>query len=129
MIVRDAGRPPLDGGSDDLDGAVALPAHEVVVVLGGWAGAVPGFAVVAAQEVDGPALDERLQVPVDGGEPDRLAAVVQLVVQLERALEPVGACERVGDGGPLPGAALRDGHNASVPLQLPAARSDGPKAS
>ena len=67
------------------------------------AAAVDRLAVAGAQHVDLAGVGEGLQGAVDGGQPDRVAAVLEQVVQVLRAAEVVDLVERRRDRGPLPG--------------------------
>src|SRR5690606_16333437 len=73
--------PPLDGGPLDLDGTTAVAADQVVVVPGA-AHPVDGLTLVGAQDVDLAGLGERLEGPVDGGEPDVLTGLPQPGVEI-----------------------------------------------
>ena len=90
----------------------ALPADQVVVVVAPRAAAVDGLAVDAAQHIHLTAVGQRLQRPVDGGQPDLLPAFAQQLVQVLGRAEVVDLREQVGDGGPLPGHPL---HHRSPP--------------
>ncbi len=60
-----------------------------MVVMGAAAAlAVEGLPAGVPDRVEGAILAEHLQVPVDGGQADMLAAVTQLGMDLLRAAEP-----------------------------------------
>jgi hypothetical protein len=71
----------------------------------GAALAVEDLAAVVPDRVDPALLAERLQVPVDGGEPDVLAPAPQLGVDLLGAAETGQAVQRGRQGLRLPGSA------------------------
>ena len=75
------------------------------------AGAAPvdGLAVAGAQHVDLAGVRERLEGAVDGGQADRVAPVLEHVVQVLRAAELVDLVERGRDRGPLPGGTAPHG--------------------
>ena len=93
VLGRDPRRPPLDRGAGHLHGAAAGPADQMVVVDGG-AAPVDRLAVPAAEHVDLGVLHQRLQRPVDGREPDRVAARAEQGVQVLRAAEAVVLLQR-----------------------------------
>jgi hypothetical protein len=79
--------PRFHGPALHLDAAAAVAAGQVVMVHGGPALPVQRLAVGVADRVHAALLVERLQVPVDGGQPDVLAHTAQLGVDLLRAAE------------------------------------------
>ena len=91
-------RPLLDDAALHLDATAAGPAGEVVVVRGGVALPVEGLPGLVADGVDGALLAEHLQVTVDRGESDGLAAPAKLGVDLLSAAEAREAGQRGGDG-------------------------------
>ena len=91
-------RPLLDDAALHLDAAAAGTAGEVVVVRGGVALPVEGLPGLVADGVDGALLAEHLQVTVDRGESDGLAAPAELGVDLLSAAEAREAGQRGGDG-------------------------------
>ena len=93
LRLGDLPGPPLDLAALDLHGPAAVPADQVVVVPGA-ADPVDRLAVRAAQHVDRAGVGERLQVPVDRGQADRVAAAAQLGVQVLGAGEAVAAGQR-----------------------------------
>jgi hypothetical protein len=124
VLLGDPGGPALDGGAGDLDRTTADPADQVMVVPGRTA-PVRHFAVTGPQRVDLAALSHRLQGPVDGGQPDPVAALAEQVVDLLRGTEIVQVGQDRVHRRPLPGAALRHGrggvgfdhHRCPVPGQ------------
>src|SRR6476469_3202462 len=126
VLGADPGRPRLDGAALDLDRAAAVAAHQVVVVTC-RARAVDGLTVVGAQHVDLAVGGHGLQVAVDGGEADLVAAGPQERVQLLGRAELAGAGEQRSDGRSLPcrsarrldalrrrGAVLDPGHRGAA---------------
>jgi hypothetical protein len=97
-LRRHLRRPLLDDPALDLHAAAADPAGQVVVVRGGAALPVQGLARRIPDRIDGALLAEHLQVPVDRGEPDGLAATAQLRVDLLGAAEAGEAGQRGGEG-------------------------------
>jgi hypothetical protein len=91
-------RPLFDGPALDLHAAAADPAGEVVVVHRGIALPVEDLAGLVADRVDGALLAEYLQVAVDRGEPDGLAAAAEFRVDVLGAAEARKAGQRRGDG-------------------------------
>lgn len=86
MLVGDMVGPPLDGGSLDLDGAPAVAADEMVVVVAvGLRRLVAGDPIPGVNALHQPQVGERLERAVDGGDPDRTAGPAQLVVDVLRA--------------------------------------------
>ena len=98
--------PLLDGAALDLDAAAADPAGQVVMVDRAAALAVEDLTRRVADGVHRAGLAEHLQVPVDGGQPDGLAAAAQLGVDLLGAAEAGQAGQRGGQRGGL----LRPAH-------------------
>src|SRR6185503_17597412 len=97
--------PLLDGPALDLHAAPAVSAGQVVVVDARLALPVEDLAAGVADRVDVAVLAERLQVPVDGGQPDLLAPAPQLRVDLLGTAEARQALERGRQGLRLPGPA------------------------
>ena len=91
-------RPLFDGSALDLDAPAADPAGEVVVVHGGVALPVEDLTGRVADGVDGPLLAEYLQMAVDRGESDGLAAAAEFGVDLLGAAEARKTGQRGGDG-------------------------------
>ena len=117
MLLRDAVEPGAELAVVQLDDAVALGADEVMVVALG-AAAVAELAGAVREDVDDALVREEPERPVDGREPEALAAGPQALVELlgrhvvglreelrehGRAL-PGGADPRLGQE--LPGATL-----------------------
>ena len=73
MVLRSLVGPGLERVTGDFDGASTGAAHEVMVVIIGGAAPVDGLSFVISEDIDGSALCERLQRPVDGGEPHSFA--------------------------------------------------------
>jgi hypothetical protein len=113
VLVGDVVCPSLDGWAFDLDGAAAVAADEVVVVAH-RAASVGGFAVVGADQVELAGVGHHQQGSVDGCQPDVLALVAEVVVDLACGAEVVGAGEQVGNGGALPSLSLRAGYHAAL---------------
>ena len=80
----------------------------MVVVHAGAALAVERLAAGVADGVDAALLAQRLQVPVDGGQADRLALAPQLGVDLLGAREAGQAIQRGGQRLSLLGPAARE---------------------
>ncbi len=97
--------PPLHRPALHLHAAPAAAAGQVVVVHARLALPVEDLAVGVADRVDAALLAERLQVPVDGGEPDVLALAPQFRVDLLGAAEAGQALQRGGQCLRLPGPA------------------------
>ena len=97
-LCGDLFRPLLDDAAFHLDAAAAGAAGEVVVVRGGVALPVEGLPGFVTDGVDGALLAEHLQVAVDRGESDGLAAPAKLGVDLLSAAEAREAGQRGGDG-------------------------------
>ena len=74
------------------------------MLLGG-APAVHRLAGVVAHHVDQAGRREGLEVAIDGGQPDVLAALAQLVVELLGGAETVHALKQRDHRRPLPGGA------------------------
>jgi hypothetical protein len=104
-LGRDPFRPLLGGPAFHLDAAPAAAAGQVVVVHARLALPVEDLAAGVADGVDAALLAERLQVPVDGGQPDVLALAPQLRVNLLGAAEARQAVKRGGQRVRLPGPA------------------------
>src|SRR5262249_60747794 len=83
----------------------AVGAGEVVVVDRRLALPVEDLAAGVADRVDAAVLAQRLQVPVDGGQPDVLAPAPQLRVDLLGTAEARQALQRGRQGQRLPGSA------------------------
>jgi hypothetical protein len=98
VLRRDLLGPLLKDPTLDLHAATADAAGQVVVVRGGVALPVQDLTRRIADRVDGALLAEDLQVPVDRGEPDGLAAAAHLGVDLLRAAEAREAGQRGGQG-------------------------------
>ena len=106
VLAGDPVGPALDRRALDLDRSSAVAADEVMVV--------PGAALaVAAPRRRAPrsastsaGVDERLEVAVDGRQPDLLAALLEDVVDLLRAGESVEVVEDGADGAALAGVAV-----------------------
>jgi len=111
MLVSDVVGPPLDSGALDLDGTAAVAADEVVVVAH-RAASVGGFAVVGADQVELAGVGHHQQRAVHSCQPDVLALVPEIVVDLTGRAEVVGAGEQAGYGGALPRLPLRSYHAA-----------------
>src|ERR1700760_671694 len=126
--------PLLHRATFDINAAATLTAGQVVVVTAGTALPVERLAVVVPDRVDAAFLAEDLQVAVDGGEPDVLAAAPQLGVDLLGTAEPGQPVQRRHQRGRLPRPAdlgparpvgvlrggrgvvrLRGGHNRTLP--------------
>lgn len=105
VFPRDAIRPLLDGGADDLDRASAAATDEVMMVSLGVATPEGGLAVLA-DHVDFSGVRHRLQGPIDRGEPDGISVGAQEVVDLLRRPEVVDVTHQGADGRPLAGASL-----------------------
>jgi hypothetical protein len=102
--------PPLDSLALDLDATAAVAAGEVMMVSVRAAAAVQDLAARAGDGVDLPGLAEHLEMAVDGGQADVLAAAAQLGMNLLSAAEsgqPVqGRGQHLGLAGTTnPGAA------------------------
>jgi hypothetical protein len=107
---RDPTGPFLDLRSFDLDRPTTDPADQVVVMPAGGVGGVDRaaqpvlrLAVRPEHDVDLTGVGERLEVPVDGGQADGLAAPSQLAVQVLCGPEAVGVAQGRVDGSALPG--------------------------
>jgi hypothetical protein len=97
--------PPLHGRTLDLDGPAAAAADQVVVGVG--AAPVDRLTVLGAQHVHLAGVGEPLQGPVDGGQPDRVAAPAEQVVDLLGRAEVLEGVHGLHDGEPLLGGAHR----------------------
>ena len=97
--------PLLDRPALHLHAAPAVAAGQVVVVHACPALPVERLAAGIADGVDAALLAERLQMAVDGGEPDVLALAPQLRVDLLGAAEAGQALQRGRQGLRLPGPA------------------------
>ena len=86
-LGRDLLGPQLNRLALDLDAATAVPAGQMVVMGVGAAAAVEGLAVRIPDGVDLAVLAQHLEVPVDGGQSNVLAAPPQLGVDLLGAAE------------------------------------------
>src|SRR6516164_8059968 len=96
-------RPPLHLPALHLHAPPAVAAGQVVVVDAGPALPVERLAAGVADRVDAALLTERLQVPVDSGQPDVLAGPPQLRVDLLGAAEARQPLQRRRQGLRLPG--------------------------
>ena len=103
VLRRDRLRPLLHRRALHLDRLAADPAHQVVVMVAGRAAPVDRLAVGRAQHIHLARVGEGLQGAVDRGQADRVAAVLEHVVQLLRAAELVHLVERRRHRGALPG--------------------------
>ena len=101
----------------------ALAAGQVVVVHARPALPVERLAAGVADGVDAALLAERLQVAVDGGEPDVLALAPQLRVDLLGAAEAGQALQRGRQGLRLPGPARPGAPGCPGPARAPQAAS------
>ena len=101
MVPRSLVGPGLQRVTCDLDGASTGAAHEVMVVIIGGAAPVDGLSFVVSEDIDGSALCERLQRPVDGCEPHSLARGAHQIVDLLSSEKRVGGAEGVHDGDAL----------------------------
>src|SRR5581483_10583263 len=113
VLGRDALRPALHRRAFDLHRAPARAADEMVVVAAA-APAVDGLALGGAQHVHLARVGERLERPVDGGEADRVAPVLEQVVQLLCAAEVVHLGQHGGDCRPLAGGAPGGGRRVGA---------------
>lgn len=104
-LVSHVIRPALHRLALDLDASAAAPAGQMVVVGVGPAPPVPDFAAGVADRVELAGLGQRLQMPVDSGEPDLLAARPELGVDLLRAGEAGQPAQHGGHSLGLPGTA------------------------
>jgi hypothetical protein len=95
--------PPLDRPPFDLNAAAAVAASQVVVMGVGLAPAVQDFAARVPYRVDPARLAKRLQVPVNGREPDLLTPIPEFRVDLLSAAESGQPVEHRGDRFGLPG--------------------------
>src|SRR5665811_1827338 len=96
---------------------------QVVVVLAPGAPAVDRLAVGGAQRIHLAAVCQRLQRPVDGGQPDLLPAFAQQLVQVLGRAEVVDLREQLSDGGALPGHPLH--HRASSEVSTTSSATSG----
>jgi hypothetical protein len=96
-LSRNPLRPLLHDPALDLHAATADAARQVVVVRGRAALTVERLARLIADRVDGALLAEDLQVPVDRGETDGLAAPPDLRVDVLGTAEAREAGQRGGD--------------------------------
>ena len=90
VLVGDAVGPAFNSGAFDLDGAAAVPADEVVVVAHG-AAPIGRLTVVGADQVDLVGVGHHLEGAVDGGQPDVLPVLAEVIVDLAGGAEVVGA--------------------------------------
>src|SRR5579875_2221773 len=126
--------PLLNRATFDFNTAAAITAGQMMMVTAGAALPVQRLAVVVPDRVDAAFLAEDLEVAVDGGEPDVLAAAPQLGVDLLGTAKPGQAVQRRHQRGRLPRPAdlgparpvgvlrsgrgvvrLRGGHNRTLP--------------
>jgi hypothetical protein len=103
VLRGDGLRPLLHGGTLDLDGLAADAADQMVMVVTRRAAPVDGLTLGRAQDVDLAGVGEGLERAVDGGQPYRVAPVLEHVVQVLGAAELVDLVERRSDRRPLPG--------------------------
>src|SRR5690349_3003368 len=82
-------------------------------MVAGAAAPVEHLAVVAAERVDLGRVHQRLQVPVDGGQADLVAAPGQDVVDLLSTGEPVEVVQDRADSPALTGVACGLDHGSS----------------
>src|SRR6266699_7052984 len=87
-------RPLLHGPALNLHAPPAVAAGQVVVVHARLALPVEDLAAGVADRVDAAFLAQRLQVPVDGGQPDVLVPAPQLRVDLLGTAEARQALQR-----------------------------------
>src|SRR5690348_12576085 len=110
-VCGDSMRPRFHFRTFDLHREAAGTANEVVMVLlelprcGRTTATVSRLTVGPYDDVDRAVLCEPAEVPVDGGESDRLAAAAQFVVQRLRGQKAVGGGERLVDRRTLSGGA------------------------
>src|SRR6185312_6094537 len=97
--------PLLHGPALHLHAPPAGAAGQMMVVHARLALPVEDLAAGVADRVDVAVLAERLQVPVDGGQPDVLAPAPQLRVDLLGTAEARQALQRGRQGLRLPGPA------------------------
>src|SRR4029077_839695 len=97
--------PLLHGPALDLHAAPAVSAGQGVGVHARLALPVEDLAAGVADRVDAAVLAQRLQVPVDGRQPDVLAPAPQLRVDLLGTAEARQALQRGRQGLRLPGPA------------------------
>ena len=112
MLARDAVEPGAELALVELDHAVALGAHEVMVVPLG-AAAVAELAGPVREDVDDALVGEEPERPVDGREAQPFAARAQPLVQL-LGRDVVGLHEELGENG----RALPGGPEARVRQQV-----------
>jgi hypothetical protein len=101
-VAGDPFGPLLDGAAFDLDALAAVAAGQVVVMRAGAALAVERLAAAVTDGVDAAVVAEHLEVAVDRGEPDVLAAPPQLGVDLLGAAEAGQVVQSLGERGRLP---------------------------
>jgi hypothetical protein len=73
MVLARCGSPAFDLWSLDFDGAPAMTADKVMVVVIAGTSAVESFAVVASEGVKLAGIGKRTHLVVDGGEGDIFA--------------------------------------------------------
>jgi hypothetical protein len=106
VLLGDPGGPAFDLWPFDFDGAAAVAADKVMVVVAGGAAPVASFAVVAAERVELAGVGEGAHLVIDGGERDVLALGLELGMKLLSRAEAVGGFSESGDRALLPGRAL-----------------------
>src|SRR5690606_19754604 len=98
VLVADRLGPALHHRALHLDGVTAAAADQVVVVLTGLARAVDGLALVVAAHVDLTPVGQRVQRPVDRGQPELRAVLAHLRVDVLGAAEPLTLTQYFVDG-------------------------------
>ena len=127
MTLGVALHPLLEVAVPELDHPVAARAHQVVVVVA-TAESVAQLAGVVRERIDGAALVEKRECPVDGGETDVHPAAAQAIVDLRRGrvvclarqlLDDQDTLRRVPDavGREEGGCLLGPGHLSSIAAQ------------
>jgi hypothetical protein len=95
--------PSLDLRPGNLDCATAYAAHQMVVMVDrlGRGRAVPRSAepvlrltVGSVYDVDRTRVDEHLEMPIDGGQPDAIAAAPDVCMKVLRGTKTVGGPQR-----------------------------------
>jgi hypothetical protein len=120
MAAADPLGPLLNGGAFDLDRTTAPSTHQMVVVSVRLAATVDRLTVGAAQHVDLAGLGQALQGAVDRRQANCLPLAAKKRMQVLRAFEVVGCCQRCRHGCALSGGSLakdapgHDGLRASV---------------
>ena len=113
MLGRDRIGPLLDSRTGDLNCRAAGSAHKVMMMLAA-AHAVDALALVIRELINLARLGQGLKCAVDGGQPDRGAAMAQIVMKLLCGTKIIDLSKQFGHCSALPGLALRDAHACSL---------------